>query len=251
MSKFAKFVVWLGVGVCTSVLLVGAPALFKGHGAIATTQRLTATVPAAAIAQQTGDLGIPQDFEPLAPGNFPSRDLRFQSEDPADQIAPPGLLVRPGDAPISHFFGLRMQKELDSLVGRFESALFLASAADQPTQVQLPTVNAAVTTSEDKSLIASSGGVTSPVLQEARQLRQDWPGLLENQAYGEARTRWLQVRENLWANFPLDRPFAQPEIRSMWLDRGSNVRAGSRPQQAALIDNLQASGIKTVNKETV
>ncbi|MEL6399220.1 MAG: family 10 glycosylhydrolase [Cyanobacteria bacterium J06626_4] len=252
MSKFAKFVVWLGVGVCTSVLLVGAPALFKvGQGAIATPQRLTATVPAAAIAQQTGDLGIPQDFEPAAPGNFPSRDLRFQSEDPADQIAPPGLLVRPGDAPISHFFGLRMQKELDSLVGRFESALFLASAADQPTQVQLPTVNAAVTTSEDKSLVASSGGATSPVLQEARQLRQDWPGLLENQAYGEARTRWLQVRENLWANFPLDRPFAQPEIRSMWLDRGSIVRAGSRPQLAALFDNMQASGINTVFFETV
>ena len=203
MSKFAKFVVWLGVGVCTSVLLVGAPALFKGHGAIATTQRLTATVPAAAIAQQTGDLGIPQDFEPSAPGNFPSRDLRFQSEDPADQIAPPGLLVRPGDAPISHFFGLRMQKELDSLVGRFESALFLANAADQPTQVQVPSLNAAaVAASDDKSLVASATGTTLPVLQEARQLRQDWPGLPENQAYGEARLRWLPVREQCREIFP-------------------------------------------------
>ncbi|MGD1940764.1 MAG: glycoside hydrolase family 10 protein [Leptolyngbyaceae cyanobacterium] len=253
MSKFAKFVVWLGVGICTSVLLVGTPALFKvGHGAIAATQRLMATIPAAAIAQQTGDLGIPQDFEPAAPGNFPSRDLRFQSEDPADQIAPPGLLVRPGDAPISHFFGLRMQKELDSLVGRFESARFLANAADQPTQVQLPNINAAaVAASDDRSLATSSTGATLPVLQEARQLRQDWPSLLENQAYGEARTRWLQIREHLWENFPLDQPFAQPEIRAMWLDRGSIVRAGSRQQLAALFDNMQASGINTVFFETI
>jgi hypothetical protein len=55
---------------------------------------------------------------------------------PADQIAPPGLLVRPGDAPISYFFGIRMEKELDSLVGRYESALFAANAASQPVEVR-------------------------------------------------------------------------------------------------------------------
>ncbi|NEQ42622.1 MAG: family 10 glycosylhydrolase [Leptolyngbya sp. SIOISBB] len=169
-------------------------------------------------------------------------------------MAPPGLLVRPGDAPISYFFGIRMQKELDNLVGRYESALFAANAVDQPTEVQLPENREPVaTTLEDKSLIASTNltTVSTPALEAARQLSRDWPDLLAAEAYGEARSRWLQVRDALWADFPHDRTFAQTEIRAMWLDRGSIVRAGSRAGLARLFNNMQASGINTVFLETM
>ncbi|HEY9887228.1 MAG TPA: family 10 glycosylhydrolase, partial [Candidatus Obscuribacterales bacterium] len=90
-----------------------------------------------------------------------------------------------------------------------------------------------------------------PVLLAARQLSQDWEGLMARAAYGEARDRWLQIRQDLWANFPLDRPFAPAEIRAMWLDRGTIVRAGDRQGLAKLFDNMQAAGVNTVFLETL
>lgn len=253
MRKLAKLGLWCLSGIVVSWLLVHAsPAQ--------STTTATALEPVAtrlderAIAQATTPLGIPQDLDPATLPDFPSRDLQGTSRDPADQVAPPGLLVRPGDAPISYFFGIRMQRELDNLVGRYESALFAANAVDQPTEVQLPESSQPVaTTAEDKNLIASTdlAAVSTPALEAARQLSRDWPDLLAAEAYGEARSRWLQVRDALWADFPRDRPFAQTEIRAMWLDRGSIVRAGSRAGLARLFDNMQAAGINTVFLETM
>lgn len=248
MRKWTKFGLWCLAGLVMSGLTLSAVP------AMGTVDPSAPDLPATpAIAQDRTRLGIPQDLDPASLPDFPSRDLRGNSSDPADQIAPPGLLVRPGDAPISYFFGIRMQKELDNLVGRYESALFAANAADQPVEVRLPDSSDPVATAEDKTLLASADPAagTTPALEAARQLSQDWPQLLESEAYGEARRRWLEVRDALWADFPLDRPFAQAEIRAMWLDRGSIVRARSRQGLAQLFDNMQAAGINTVFLETL
>lgn len=257
MRKLAKFGLWCLSGVVMSWLVVSAVPAWGNVEATIVRNSEAAESPLSdrAIAQDRTRLGIPQDLDPATLPDFPSRDLQGTSSDPADQIAPPGLLVRPGSAPISYFFGIRMQKELDSLVGRYESALFAANAVDQPVEVRLPDPSEPVAAAnpEDKALIAEvdAAVVSTPALEAARQLSQDWPGLLEAEAYGEARSRWLQVREDLWANFPLDRTFAQTEIRAMWLDRGSIVRARSRQGLARLFDNMQASGINTVFLETM
>ena len=256
MHKLTKFGLWCLSGLVLSWLTVSVAPVWGTVTPPETPQSNSVMAPWAdrAIAQDRTRLGIPQDLDPAALPDFPSRDLQGTSSDPADQIAPPGLLVRPGDAPISYFFGLRMQKELDSLVGRYESALFAANAVSQPVEVRLPEASEPVAAiAEDKTLVASAdlAAVTNPALDAARQLSQDWPQLLEAEAYGEARQRWLAVRDGLWADFPLDRPFAQTEIRAMWLDRGSIVRAGSRQGLARLFDNMQAAGINTVFLETV
>lgn len=188
--------------------------------------------------------------QPLNP--LPSRQLPTRSEDPADQVAPPGLNVQPGDEPISPFMAIAMQRELDNLAGRFESALFAANSADQPTEVRVSEAGSLLTAAADPTTV--SVAVESdlhPALIEARQLVHDWSGLLENQAYGEARDRWLTVRQSLWENFPIDQAFAQPEIRAMWLDRGSIVRARSREGLAEVFDRMQSAGINTVFFETV
>ena len=189
---------------------------------------------------------------------LPSRQLPAPSEDPAEQIAPPGLNVQRGNEPISPFMALAMQHEIDKLVGRFESALFLANAVDQPTEVQIQAADQWLTASAEPTAISAGEEIGTgqepalhPALVEARQLVQDWSGLLENQAYQEARDRWLTVRQDLWANFPVDRTFAQPEIRAMWLDRGSIIRAGSREGLADVFDRMQSAGINTVFLETV
>ncbi|MGD1907202.1 MAG: glycoside hydrolase family 10 protein [Leptolyngbyaceae cyanobacterium] len=157
--------------------------------------------------------------------------------DPADQIAPPGLNIQPGDAPIRSYQAIAMRQELEHLMGRFESALIAAEAIALPSE--LP------------NEVAPQPAALDPVLQSARDLYDEWPQLIEQQAYGEARSRWLTTRQNLWQNFPLDRPQGQPEIRAIWLDRGTIVRAGSEQRLEAIFDQLSAAGINTVFLETV
>jgi uncharacterized lipoprotein YddW (UPF0748 family) len=180
----------------------------------------------------------------------PSRELPTQSQDPADQIAPPGLYIRRGNDPISPVLSRRMQQEMNDLVGRFESALLLANATDQPPEIT-GVLGAATVPGGDRKADTSADMALHPVLIEARQLSQDWADLMTQQAYGEARDRWLAVRQELWESFPVDRPFGQPEIRAMWLDRSSIVRAGSPEGLAVLFDNMQIAGINTVFFETI
>ncbi|MBE7382084.1 MAG: family 10 glycosylhydrolase [Leptolyngbya sp. SIO1E4] len=255
MANLSKLVVCFFSGMIISILLALASA--SGHASTGGEQT-TEVNPATGV--QTGLEVAQENPDPESPQirnrpSFipqPSRPLPSRSEDPADQIAPPGLDVQPGDAPITPYMAIAMRQELDNLVGRFESALFLADAAEQPAEVQVQEVEAALTASADASGISvASEPALNPVLVEARQLIQDWTGLIENRAYREARDRWLNVRQTLWANFPTDRTFAQPEVRAMWLDRGSIVRAGSRQGLATLFDNMKESGINTVFFETV
>jgi len=255
MAKFAKWMVWFCVGIGFSLLLVLATSI-PGKSA---QEISTATFIPTDASSTIGESGIPISQQadllrnpvplnrPLpTPEGTPSRPIR--SNDPADQVAPPGLNVEPGDAPIPPFMALAMHRELDRLVGRFESAVFFADAVDQPTEVRLDGTSTASADAAEKSV---ADPALNPVLVEARQLIQDWSGLIEDRAYREARDRWLTVRQNLWQSFPTDRPFAQPEIRAMWLDRGSIVRAGSPAGLARLFDNMQAAGINTVFLETL
>ncbi|MEO0532740.1 MAG: family 10 glycosylhydrolase [Cyanobacteria bacterium P01_A01_bin.123] len=180
------------------------------------------------------------------------RQMQLNSEDPADQAEPPGLNVQPGNQPIAPFMALAMRQEMDNLMGRFESAYLLAASADQPSQLQLAAA-APILTASSEPVEVASGPTTAlhPVLLEAQQLMQDWPSLMERREYAEARDRWLAIRRSLWENFPLDQRIAQPEIRAMWLDRGTIVEAGSKQRLAELFDRLQAAGINTVFFETI
>lgn len=201
-----------------------------------------------AIAETPEPLVVPRGAETSPqPLNVPEA-----FDDPADQIAPPGLTVEPGDAPISPYLAITMEQELESLMGRFESALILAEAVDQPAQVEARNPPPLLSATSDPSQLATlSYDQLHPALRQARQLQREWPDLITRQAYGEARQRWLTARQALWENFPSDRPFAQPEIRAMWLDRGTLVEAGSRQALAALFDRLAAAGINTIFLETL
>ncbi|NET39466.1 MAG: family 10 glycosylhydrolase, partial [Cyanothece sp. SIO1E1] len=93
--------------------------------------------------------------------------------------------------------------------------------------------------------------VPHPTLVQAQQFLEDWPSLLQAQEYEIARERWLEIQQALWENFPTDRPLAQPEVRSIWLDRGTIVKARYGKKLARLFDRLAAAGINTVFMETV
>jgi uncharacterized lipoprotein YddW (UPF0748 family) len=217
---------WLVIAGATLILPASpgqaAPTLLPPE-ALLSTEAAPGSVPLA----QANSLIVPRGGGSL-PNDF---------NDPADQIAPPGLNIEPGNAPIRAYQAIAMRQELEHLMGRFESALISSEAIALPPG--LP------------STVAPQPADLDPVLQSARQLYDDWPQLIEQQAYGEARSRWLATRQNLWQNFPLDRPQGQPEIRAIWLDRGTIVRAGSKRRLEVIFDQLDAAGINTVFLETV
>ncbi|HIK33697.1 MAG TPA: family 10 glycosylhydrolase [Oscillatoriales cyanobacterium M4454_W2019_049] len=162
--------------------------------------------------------------------------------DPASQVAPPGLRVEPGNRPITRIEALRMRQELTALLGRVESALLAAESMELPTAIG------------EKGGTGEGGileSAASDAITEAQQVLQAFPDWVANQQYGEARDRWLQARRQLWDRYPNDRPRAPSEIRAIWLDRGTIVRAGSPEGLARVFDRLASAGINTVFFETI
>ena len=177
------------------------------------------------------------------------------SPDPAEQITTADLDEhRPR---ITLYEASGMQQELENLIGRYESAVILANSrqgvqgrnaqAARSATGQVMTiraVNHAVSSTE-------SAGLNDAVLTEARQGYSSFAAAMAQRDYARARQEWLSTRQLLWQNFPLDRPLSQPEVRAIWLDRGTIVRAGSRQGLTLLFDRLSAAGLNTVFFETV
>lgn len=127
-----------------------------------------------------------------------------------------------------------MDVELKQLIARFESTL-LAAEANNPA-----------------STPPSSGTRRSyTTLVAARQNLHDFQQLVNRQQYDRARQLWLKTRRELWDNYPTDRPFAQPEIRAIWFDRGTIVRSQSEAELAKVFDRIAAAGINTVFFEAI
>ena len=185
--------------------------------------------------------------------------------DPTSRVFSPTLEVEPGDRPIARLQSIAMRQEIKDLLGRVESARLAANAANSSTDLRV-TGNAAAGERSDGSdpRIAGTKGAAGQIARDraasteleaaiaaARQLLEDWPQLIAQRNYATARQQWLQVRQALWDSYPLDRPLAQPEIRALWLDRGSIVRAGSKQGLARIFDRLEGTGINTVFFETI
>ncbi len=144
-----------------------------------------------------------------------------------------------------------MRNELENLIGRFQSALLAANTikvASVDTS-QLPTVKVAST----RQLTAGNRFLDSAVraVDQAKTGLQTFLKLVNGQDYTQARQVWLQARRLLWDNYPTENQSAQPEVRAMWLDRGTIVNAKSEQDLGRIFDQMAASGINTVFFETV
>ena len=175
-----------------------------------------------------------------------------RSGDPAEDIAPAVIELSPTGRPPSPVVFLAMQQELKNLIGRFESALIMASSGDMPTALTLPPPPSLLTAAADTVKVSGGRGtLLHPALGEAQRLLIEWDGLLAAGKHTEVRDRWLTVRSALWDNFPTERVVDQGEIRAIWLDRGTIVRSRSPEGLREIFDNLAAAGINTVFFETV
>ncbi|MDZ8183349.1 MAG: family 10 glycosylhydrolase [Nostoc sp. ChiSLP02] len=180
------------------------------------------------------------------------------SKEPIDQLEEAVRLdVLPNsNEPINQNEAIALQQELQNLIGRVESAhlAVLASAANlDEASGDIDSVNAQ---SKQQTVVASTRPgalVTSKeqALEQAKVIAKNLPQLIAQKNYALARQQWLIAKRILWQQFPVDRRLAQPEIRAVWLDRGTIVRAGSKAGLAEIFDRLSASGINTVFFETV
>lgn len=188
--------------------------------------------------------------------------------DPAEQVAPPGLDIGQGAMPITVLEAIAMRQELENLIGRFESALLSANSANSSISLHAsnPDVSVLIASTQDTVqfdpmadadwsndvLISTAPDrVAQDIVEQAQRTLERFPQRVAQGEFAQARDEWLSVRELLWNNFPTDRPIAQPEIRAIWLDRGSIVRAGSHAGLAQIFDRLAEAGINTVFFETV
>ncbi|WNN88860.1 family 10 glycosylhydrolase [Gloeocapsopsis dulcis] len=169
---------------------------------------------------------------PTAIAPPPQATVTRQAE-PIERIAPRGLLAPDSNNRMTNVEAIALQQELQNLIGRFESAQLAANAQNGI---------------KANSTVESTA--VAQALIEAKAIAKIIPQLVQQGNYIAARNQWLKAQQILWQNYP-SRPLAQPEIRAMWLDRGSIVRAGSEQGLAKIFDQLAAAGINTVFFETV
>ncbi|KYC39170.1 hypothetical protein WA1_30930, partial [Scytonema hofmannii PCC 7110] len=152
-------------------------------------------------------------------------------------------------SPISQSDAIALQHELENLIGRVESsrltALIINGNANTTQGTKAQQTEVASTT--PGSLVSNP----KQVIDHARTVAKNLPQLVSQRNYALARQQWLLARTNLWKQFPLDQRLAQPEIRSVWLDRGTIVRAKNEKGLAVIFDKLAQAGINTVFFETV
>ena len=180
----------------------------------------------------------PQSQPPVNPQPATTAPTPRQSDDPLEQLTPPGLF--------NNLQAIALKQELENLIGRFASAQLAANARGGDK-------NLATAASGKKTANTSSDPILSPeqVMAQAREIAKSLPQLITQKDYTAARQQWLQAQQLLQKNYPIDRNLAPPEIRAMWLDRGTIVKAGSEQRLAEIFDRLAAAGINTVLFETV
>ncbi|MBN3921619.1 family 10 glycosylhydrolase, partial [Nostoc sp. NMS4] len=167
--------------------------------------------------------------------------------------------------PIDHNQAIALQQELENLIGRVESAhlAVLADAANvneaiseqKQSSRHLNTYNPQSVKDQPTQLASTKLGAIAiskeQALAQVRVIAKNLPQLIAQKNYALARQQWLVAKTTLWQQFPVDRRLAQPEIRAVWLDRGTIVRAGSKAGLAQIFDRLAQAGINTIFFETV
>jgi uncharacterized lipoprotein YddW (UPF0748 family) len=158
------------------------------------------------------------------------------------------------EKPISSSEAIALQQELRNLIGRVESSNLAASVINGNSQSVGKVRSLRDVSRSQLASVQGGGGVRQPSnqgIQNARQVLSNLPTLINQKQYNQARNQWLATRSILLNQFPLDRKVAQPEIRAVWLDRGTIVRAGSEAGLAQVFDRLAQAGINTVFFETL
>lgn len=146
----------------------------------------------------------------------------------------------------------QMRQDLENLIGRWESAMLVAEAAQQETTSMRAAIEQFLSRADKGANPQDSDRApNNNALAEARTALQTFDRLINQRDYAGARQQWEQTRNALLDSYPTDRPIFHPEVRAIWFDRGTIVKARSKADLARIFDRLAAAGINTVFFETV
>ncbi|HIK36718.1 MAG TPA: family 10 glycosylhydrolase [Geminocystis sp. M7585_C2015_104] len=152
-----------------------------------------------------------------------------------------------------------MTRELQALVHRVEATLITVEAKNSEYSGSNSMREIAEEIVQSRKGNASSVNKVSTrfnnsramaAIQNAREVLKQFP-LVARQDANRARQIWVEARRRLWDSYPVDRPFPQSEIRAMWVDRGTIVKARSKKDLEPLFNKMAGAGINTVFFETV
>ena len=154
-----------------------------------------------------------------------------------------------------------MMMELEQLLNRVESTLISVEAkqsVDNPLMSEaiknIPNSGNRTSLISTQDLNSDTSGYSnsraSKAISNAKRVLREFP-IVAQQDFSRARRMWLDARLDLWISYPTDKNFAQPEIRAMWLDRGTIVKAKSKADLEPLFDRMAEAGINTVFMETL
>ena len=188
---------------------------------------------------------VPDDSVP----NFNFRRSDELSDEAIDNLQDEVRLdVKPNSRqPISRNETIALQQELLKLIGRVESSNLTAAAINTGIQPAANARSTQVASSQPFSLALGS----QQAISQAKEVVEQIPQLVAQRKYAEARKQWLAAKASLWKQFPVNQNLAQPEIRAIWLDRGTIVKAKNEQGLAQVFDRLSQAGINTVFFETV
>ena len=149
-----------------------------------------------------------------------------------------------------------MTQELEGLIARFKATLLTADA--NQSQINISTgeviqqlVKPDIAQKAHNKLAKSNYQSSHRALKQAQERLQRFNYLISQRRYSLAKAEWTAAIELLWENYPQDRPLAQSEVRGMWLDRGTIVKAKSEADLAKVFDRMAIAGINTVFFETL
>ncbi|MGL6342220.1 MAG: glycoside hydrolase family 10 protein, partial [Waterburya sp.] len=196
-----------------------------------------------------------------ASNTLPNSHPLIQKSEPSEELPTSNFLpsLAPISEPVISPREVRLKtQELQGLIDRFETTLLTADAQNSNIEVSTSKViqqilNKQTITSKqrDKSLIKSNYHTAHQALQRAREGLKQFHFLIDSQQYNQAEAEWSAAKQVLWSNYPVDRPIADSEIRGMWLDRGTIVKAKSEQDLIPIFDRMATAGINTVFFETI
>jgi uncharacterized lipoprotein YddW (UPF0748 family) len=155
-------------------------------------------------------------------------------------------IIPNSNQPIGSKDAIALRQELENLIGRVESANLAVLARSGNTRN-----SPALKGENTKASRETTNSSLEETLAQAREIAKNIPVLISQKNYAVARQQWLNAKRNLWQQFPINQYLAQPEVRAVWLDRGTIVNAGNEEGLKKIFDRLAKAGINTVFFETV
>ncbi|MEO1689937.1 MAG: family 10 glycosylhydrolase [Cyanobacteria bacterium J06631_6] len=159
-------------------------------------------------------------------------------------------VITPGEARL-------MTQELSGLIDRFKVTLLTIDASESNFDISTESLvkqlieSDTVTRKGNNKLTRSKYQNSHLALDLANAGLQKFNSLVKQQRYDAARTEWSAAQQILWSNYPQDKPLAQSEVRAMWFDRGTIVKAKSEADLTEIFDRMAIAGINTVFFETL